>query len=169
MKSAALLLLSLSCAFAQGVTIPSGPSVTTINFTRSYSFPPVGLGSAETAQVNVVNNAVASTAANAVAPSCTGTIVFTNAAGKQVGSTQFTTTGNQIFSAQLTFSALATSGTRAEFVATVQVTGSVPATSPCSLVSSLETFNTSTNTTDVFVPNATALGGGLLPVAVGHN
>jgi hypothetical protein len=95
--------------------------------------------------------------------------VFTNAAGKQVGSTQFTTTGNQIFSTQLTFSALATSGTRAEFVATVQVTGSVPATSPCMLVSSLETFNNSTNTTDVFIPNATMLGGGLIPVAVGHN
>lgn len=166
MKSAALLLLTLSCAFAQTVTIPSGPSV--INLNRTYSFPPVGLGSAETAQVNVVNTAVASTAANAVAPSCTGTIVFSNAAGKQVGSTTFTTTGSQIFSAQLTFSALAASAARAEFVAALQVTGAVPATSPCSLVSSLETFNNSTNTTDVFVPGAT-LGGGLLtPVAVGH-
>lgn len=153
------------CLFGQGTTTSS-------TITRNYSFPPVGLGSSETAQVNVVNIAIASTAANATAPSCPGTITFTNAAGKSVGSTSFTTTGNQITSAQLTFSTLATSGNRAEFIATVQQTVTIPTTAPCSLVFSLETYSNSTYQTDVFLGNSSASMTGPVidpvPVVGGH-
>jgi len=148
--------LVLICAFATGA-FAQGSAPISANFTRTYSFPPVGLASSETAQVNVANIATASTAANAVAPSCTGAVTFVNAGGKAIGSpVSFTTTGSQVFSTQLTFAQLAVMGARGEFVASVQVTGSFPPKAPCSLVFSLETFDDSTGTTHVYLGNAAA-------------
>jgi hypothetical protein len=154
--------LLLMCLFAAGAFAqPAIPA-----FTRNYSFPPVGLASSETAQLNVVNIATGSTATNE-APACTGTITFANAGGKAIGTpTSFTTTGSQISSTQLTFSQLqlASTDTRGEFVASVQVTHTTPGTAPCSLVFSLETFDTSSGVTHVYLGNSatgTALVGNL--------
>lgn len=148
MKSLLLTPALLACAFGQGTT---GPAV----LTRSFEFPPVGLASSETAQVNVINTAIASTAAGATAPSCAGTITFANSSGVAVGTpVAFTTTGSQIFSTELSFSKLATSGTRAEFVAGVQLNLTAASKEPCSLVFSLETFDSSTGATHVFQANA---------------
>lgn len=147
-KSLVLTPLLLACAFGQGTT-------GTATFTRVYTFPPVGLATMETAQVNVLNIAQSSTAANAVAPSCTGTINFANASGTSVAKQSFTTSGSQVSSAQLSFSTLASSGTRAEFVASVEVSSSVPSTAPCSLVFSLETYDTS-GVTHVYIGNSVA-------------
>jgi hypothetical protein len=160
-RIAILASILVACAAGQG-------TITTATFSRSYSFPPAGLGSTETAQVNLVNSATASTAANAVAPSCAGTVTFTNAAGKSVASAPFTTTGSQIFSTQLSFGALATTGNRAEFVATIEVTTSVPMATPCSLVFSLETFNNSTYATDIFLGNSAATSMTPIPLFGGH-
>jgi hypothetical protein len=139
-----------TCAFAQ---VSTGTST----FTRSYSFPPVGLASSETAQVNVVNIAAGSTAANATATTCAGTVTFANASGKTIGTpVSFTTTGSEVFSTQLTFSQLAATGTRGEFVASVQVAGSVAVRAQCSLVFSLETFDDTTGATHVYLGNSAA-------------
>lgn len=145
-----LMSVFAAYAFAQGTSATS-------TITREYNFPPVGLASSETAQVNVVNVATLPTAVGATAPSCSGTVTFANASGKTVSSpASFTTTGSQIFSTQLTFSELGATGVRSEFLASVQLTSAaLPATASCSLVLSLETFDTSTGVTHVYLGNPT--------------
>jgi hypothetical protein len=147
MKLRCLLLTCLfaTCAFSQGTT-------GTATFTRDYNFPPVGLASSETAQVNILNMATASTAANAAAPSCTGTITFVGASGKTIGTpVSFTTTGSAIFSTELPFSQLGATGTRTEFTASIHLTRAIPAEASCSPVFSLETFDGSTGATHVYL------------------
>lgn len=151
--------LFVTCAFGQ----------TAVNFTRDYNFPPVGLASTETAQINLVNIAPIPTTTTTEAPACTGTVTFTNASGAVIGKpTSFTTTGSQVISVQLMFTQLQLASTdiRGEFVASVQLTHAVPA-APCSLVFSLETFDTSTGVTHVYLGDSatgTALVGN--PIAV---
>jgi hypothetical protein len=148
--------LILICAFAAGAM--AQPFLTV---TRDYNFPPVGLASSETAQLNVVNIAQAN-AANST-PSCTGTINFANASGTAiVKPVSFTTTGSQISSTQLTFSQLqlASGEVRGEFVASVQLMSAAG----CALVFSLETFDSTTGVTHVYLGNSstgTALVGNM--------
>jgi hypothetical protein len=145
-------IILLTCALA---ACALGQTATPTSFSRDYSFPPVGLASSETAQVNVVNIATASTATGATAPACTGTITFVNAAGKTIGTpASFTTTGSQVSSTQLMFSQIGATGTRGEFVASIQSTTSFPSKAPCSLVFSLETFDDSTGATHVYLGSA---------------
>lgn len=152
--------LYVTCAFGQ----------ISVNLTRDYNFPPVGLASSETAQINLVNIAPMSTTTTSEAPACTGTVTFTNTSGAVIGKpTSFSTTGSQVTSVQLLFKdlQLASTDVRGEFVANVQLTRSVPATAPCSLVFSLETFDSSTGVTHVYLGNSatgTALVGN--PIAV---
>ncbi len=136
-----------ACAFGQ----------TSATFTRDYNFPPVGLASTETAQINLVNIAPIPTTTTTEAPACTGTVTFTNASGAVIGKpTSFTTTGSQVTSIPLTFSQLqlASSDVRGEFVASVQLTRSLPSAALCSLVFSLETFDSSTGVTHVYLGNS---------------
>ncbi len=145
------------CGFA--TIAVAQPAIGTSTVTRDYSFPPVGLASSEIAQVNVVNLAPTPTAAGAAAPTCSGTIAFANAGGKAIGSpVSYTTTGSQVFSTQLTFSQLGGTGTRAEFVASVQATGSFLLSSRalCVLGFSLETFDESSGVTHVYLGSSTA-------------
>jgi hypothetical protein len=152
--------LFVTCAFGQPL----------LNFARDYNFPPVGLASTETAQMNLVNIAPGSSATATSTPACTGTVTFTNASGMAIGKpTSFTTSGSQVTSVQLMFSQLqlASTDVRGEFVASVQLTNSLPATAPCSLVFSLETFDSSTGVTHVYLGNSatgTALVGNPIPV-----
>lgn len=160
MRTLLLTCAFTACAFAQGTT-------GTASFNRDYIFPPVGLASSETAQVNVLNIATASTATGATAPSCTGTITFTDANGNTIGkATSFTTTGSQVFTAQLTSTELGVTGIRAEFVTTVQSNISFPAKAPCSLVLSLETFD-STGVTHVYLANPATTTPSLIVTPVG--
>ncbi len=152
-----LTLVLMGCAFGQGLTGMA-------SFTRDSSFPPVGLASSETAQINLVNVATMSMNANPVAPSCAGTITFTGAGGTTIGSpVPFTTVGGQVFSTQLAFSKLSATGNRGEFVASIQATTTIPAKAPCSLVFSLETFDNTTGATHVFLQNS-VISGGPIPV-----
>jgi hypothetical protein len=151
-RTALFVPVLLACAYGQGTTA-------TAIITRNYSFPPTGLSSSETAQVNVMNTAPASSTA---ASSCAGTITFGNAAGTEIGSAvPFNVTGAQIFSTQLAFSKLGMTANRGEFAVALQVTTSIPATTPCSLVFSLETFDNSTGATHIFLGNSAA---SLVPV-----
>jgi hypothetical protein len=128
--------------------------------TRSSSFPPVGLSSTETIQINVVNNASASSSGTAA--SCSGTISFTNSSGTIIGAaTSFTVTHGQIFSASLPFSKAGASTTRAEIVGSVQLT--LSNSTPCALVQSLETYDTSSGVTHVFLTGAQEQQGGFGP------
>jgi hypothetical protein len=148
--------LLILCGFATVAVAQTAVATSTI--TRDYSFPPVGLASSESAQVNVVNLATMPTVASATAPTCTGTIAFANAGGKAIGSpVSYTTTGSQVFSTQLTFSQLGATGTRGEFVASVQTTGSfLLSRGSCVLGFSLETFDESTGVTHVYLGSSTA-------------
>ena len=132
------------------VIVPCVVAQTSTTFTRTLTFPPVGLGSTETAEVNVVN--VASNSSNGTAASCAGSISFLNASGTTIASatTQFTVTSGQIFSAHLPF---ANSGGTAPRTA---IRGSAQLTSPtgnphppCDLQVSMATYDTSTGATHV--------------------
>ncbi len=143
-RSLLMMCLFAACALAQTAPI-------SVSFTRDYSFPPVGLASSETAQVNLVNISVAPIPSGTSA--CSGTITFTNAGGTTIGKpVSFATAGSQVVSTQLTFSQLgvAASDTRGEFVASVQLTSSFA----CSLVFSLETFDTMSGVTHVYLGNS---------------
>src|SRR5579863_6223267 len=68
--------------------------------TETSNTAPVGLASSETAQINVINTATASSSGTAA--SCTGTISFLNASGKAIGTaTPFTVASGVIASASL--------------------------------------------------------------------
>jgi hypothetical protein len=161
--------MKIGILFAASLFVTCAFSQTPVNFTRDYNFPPVGLAGTETAQINLVNIAPITTTTTEAA-GCTGTVTFTNAGGTVIGKpTSFTTMGSQVTSVQLMFSQLQLSSTdvRGEFVASVQLTHSIPATTPCSLVFSLETFDSSTGATHVYLGNSatgTALVGN--PIAV---
>ena len=155
----------------RGCVLRVGPNIHR-RATRDYNFPPVGLASTETAQVNLLNLATAASTATgttAAAPACTGTITFANSSGKTIGSaTSFTTTGSQIFSTELTFSQLAATGTRGEFTASVQLTSSATvARTPCSLDVSLEAFDTTTGATHVYLGNPGLSSSGLIIAPIG--
>jgi len=140
-----------ACALAQG----KGETVTT---TTNFVFPPVGLTSGYTAAVNLVNIAPASTAANATAPACTGSVTFANSTGTVIGAAvPFTTKGSVITTESISAATagVTTAAPRAEIVVSVQQTTTRPSTAPCSLVYSLEVYD-STGATHVFLGNAAA-------------
>jgi hypothetical protein len=142
--------ISGACAFGQGQTGTS-------TVTRDFVFPPVGLGSTETAQVNLVNIAPASTASTATAPSCTGTVTFASATGATIGQANpFTAASGQIASVSLPFSSAGISGTHGVILVSVQQTTTIPSAARCSLVFSLDIFDTATGETHVFVGNASS-------------
>jgi hypothetical protein len=135
------------CAFGQGLT-----GTTTI--TRDFVFPPVGLGSGETAEVDLVNIAPTPASSSATAPSCTGTVTFAGATGAVIGKAMpFTTTGGQVASVSLPFSSANITGVRGVILVSVQQSTTLPSSAPCSLVFYLETYD-STGATHVFLGNA---------------
>ncbi len=122
-----------------------------IIFTRTFSFSPVGLASSETLQVNVANTATG--APNGMAASCTGNISFFNAAGTAIGTaTPFSVAAGVTQSVPLTFAKSGLSGTRGEVRAVIQNTSGVGRNAPpCTLESSLETFDSTLGVTHVYL------------------
>ena len=121
---------------------------------------PVGLGSSETAQVNVVNEASASSSGTAA--SCTGSISFVNSSGTAIGTaTSFTVSSGQIASVALPFNKVGASGTRAEIRSVVSLTVTTGSgAAPCALATSLETYDTATGVTHLYLANG-GFGGGM--------
>src|SRR5580704_11196917 len=98
--------LTTAVAIAQTTTSSSTTTDTT-------NFPPVGLASSETAQINVTNLATASSGGTAA--SCTGTISFLNAAGTVIGSaTSYTVASGVTASITLPFAKTASAAVRTE-------------------------------------------------------
>jgi hypothetical protein len=115
------------------------------------------LATGETAAVSLVNIAPASATANAAAPSCTGTVTFANAAGATIGTaTAFTVGSGKIATVSLPFSSAGIGASRGEILASVQQTTARPAAVPCSLVFSLEVFDSS-GETHVFLGNTSSV------------
>src|SRR5438477_5878849 len=145
-------IVATSSAFAQSTTS-----------TRTFNFPPLGLGATETAEIDVVNSAA--NGSDGTVASCTGTISFLNASGATIGSaTSFTVTSGQIFPVRLPFSSVGASSTRAAVRGVVTLTLSTATPRPpCSLAVSLSTFDTSTGATHALVTGGTDGGAGYGP------
>lgn len=161
--SAGLLFMAVS-AFGQ-TFFP------TAMYTMSSNLPPVGLAITETAQVNVVNTAVAPLSTGTAVAPCSGSIAFYNAGGSIIGTaTSFTVGSGKIFSATLPYASAGAAGSRTVIrpvitvippAITVAVTGVIApvlAIPACSLSSSLETFDTATGVTHVFVAGTATTG-----------
>lgn len=156
MRNSIFLLTLTLLAGAAAQSALAQPSTTPPTVTRNASFPPVGLALSETMQVNVVNLAENPTATTGTTPtpaSCAGSISFFNAAGTAIGtSTAFTVTAGETQSMTLTLAKAGISGSRAEIRAVIQTTTTEGRNAPpCSLGSSLETFDSGTGVTHVYV------------------
>jgi hypothetical protein len=152
-KVVGILFIAVS-AFGQ-TTTPIAPPT----FTSSSNLPPIGLAITETAQVNLVNTAKASSSGTAA--SCGGSVAFYNSKGTIIGTaTSFTVGSGQIFSVTLPYASAGASGSRtvvravitsAETIA-IAITGSPGvAIPPCSLAYSLETYDTATGVTHAYI------------------
>ena len=116
--------------------------------TSSFSFPLVGLASTETIGVNLIN--LAANTNNGTASSCTGTVSFLNSAGTTIGTaTTYTLAANAVTSVTLAFSSAGLPSPRGLVRAVVSqtLTGNVP----CALSTTLNTYDTSTGVTHVFL------------------
>ncbi|HLK64104.1 MAG TPA: hypothetical protein VKU19_11730 [Bryobacteraceae bacterium] len=146
----ALVALSAAGAFAQ--------TSSSNTVTRSLTSPPIGLGSSETAQVNVVNTA--SNSSSGTAASCTGSISFVNASGTTIGTAStFTVTTGQISAATLPFSRVGATGVRTEVRAVVSLTFTSGSNVPCDLVTSFETFDTASGATHLHLEQSGGIEG----------
>jgi hypothetical protein len=139
--------LRLLFAFAAAIT-GSAFAQTTTTHTTDFTFPLVGLGSTETLGVNLINMAAKSQGGTAA--SCGGSVTFINAAGTTIGTpTTFTLATDAVTSVTLPFSSAGISGIRG-LVRTVVATTTTNGV-PCSLASTLNTFDTATGVTHVFL------------------
>jgi hypothetical protein len=156
--------LFLILAAAPGVTVsPVWSQITTpiipVSLTRDYVFPPVGLASSETASITVVNTATAflSPAVASPSPSCTGTISFSNAGGAIGTPASFTVGAGGFQTITLPFASAGLTGNRGEIQGKVSLAISSTAPAPCSLVFSLETYDSTTFATHAVLSNAMAI------------
>lgn len=132
-------------------------TATTNTITQTFNLPPVGLASSETAQINVTN--LAANPSTGTAASCTGTISFVNAAGSTIGTAaSFTATAGKTDSVALPYSATAASG-RTEIRGVITLTVPLLAAPPCNLVSSMETFDSTSGVTHSHITGPTATFG----------
>ena len=79
----------LAAAAITGLLAAGAVAQTTATNTSTREFPLIGLGSTETVQINVLNQAT--TSASGASASCAGTIAFLNVSGAAIlSSTSFT-------------------------------------------------------------------------------
>lgn len=155
--------LALMIAAAAPFAAAQFATTTPPTVTRESSYPPIGLASTETMQVNLVNlasNATSSTGTVTTAASCTGSVTFLNAAGATIGvANPFNVAQHSIVSVLLPFTKSSIAGVRGEV--RVEITTTTPTgknSPPCSLQTSLETYDTTTGATHIFLGNATQSG-----------
>ena len=130
------------------------PPTTPPTFTRTFLFPAVGLAATESARIAVVN--IAQTSHKGTAALCNGSISFTDALGKPVGAVspfKDLPTGQIAHGDVLGFSP-SNSSVRNEYQGSVQVTVGPGASAPCSLLLTLEVFDTQTGVTRGLITSA---------------
>jgi hypothetical protein len=137
---------------------------------RIVNLPVVNLASSETAQVNLVNLAASFISSSgpvtvSSTASCTGTVTFYGTTGTAIApATSFTVGTGQISSASLPYAdisqnnVVSANGGRTPIRAVVTINASavtltqtVGSGAPCTLASSLETYDTSTGVTNVHI------------------
>ena len=140
-------LLTVAAAASMFAALAQTTTTTTAT-TRSYTFPPVSVGTSQTAELDVVNVAANSTNTNA---SCSVTLSILGATDNTLqtsGSSPTTLTTGQIAS-------LKVAGTGAPVRAVVTIT---PATTsprpPCSLEFSFQVYDTGAGAIHVFLNGA---------------
>ena len=146
---------------------PEVQSTTPPTLTRTYMFPATGLAPTETARIAVVN--IAPTSSKGTKASCTGSIQFHDATGAVIpaATTAFTNIGTgQIAKGDLP--GIPSGPVRAEVQGSVQLTVTPSAAAPCSLLITLEIFDTNTGVTHAVVTSATEQPLGL-EFALGHS
>jgi hypothetical protein len=149
-----LLALTTLVSCAAGLALAQTAATTT----RTLNFPPVGLAITETARINLTNTATASSSGTAA--SCTGSASFVSAAGAIIGTaTPFTIASGVTSSVSLPFTSSGLSA-RGAIRGVVQVTRSTTAPTPCSLLISVETFDTASGVTHTLLTGADEIGGG---------
>jgi len=147
--SAAAMGMLIVPAFAGSSTTPTNPPQHTV--TRTYYFPAVGVASSETLRISAVN--IAGSTPKGTKASCSGSMSFTDATGAPTGKT---TTFTNLGTGQIASGDLAGSGPRAEVQGSVQVTITLGSSAPCSLLLTLESFDTATGVTHAVVTTAVA-------------
>jgi hypothetical protein len=159
--------LLISAAAACGVVSPvwaQGPRIPA-DLTRNYVFAPIGLGSSETASITVMNAATAtSPGGGSAAPSCTGTISFSNAKGAIGTPTSFTVASGQFMTVTLPFASAGLSGIRGEIQGNVALVTATSAPTPCLLVASMETYDSATGATHAVLSTSPSGVAGITPV-----
>jgi hypothetical protein len=129
---------------------------TTTTRTSSYSFPLVGLASTETIGVNLIN--LASNTTSGTAASCTGTVSFVNSSGTTIGTaTPFTLTADSATSVTLAFSSSGLTSPRGLIRAVLATTDT--SNVPCALSTTLNTYDTTTGVTHVFLAGPSVQSG----------
>lgn len=154
-----LILTSTALATWAACSASAQPGVTT-SVTRQFTFPVVGIGSTETAEVIVSNQAVNSS--NGTAASCTGNVSFTNAgSGASMSSpTNFTLAAGAISHVSIQ----GVAGSRTYILPAVQQTisnNNGSARPPCTLEMTLEIYDTTTGATHAVLTLEGAASGGL--------
>jgi len=141
------LVMALLVAAAPALWAQSSTSGST--FTRTQDLPPVGLAASESAQINLVNIAAASSSGTAA--SCTGAISFLNSSGTVIGSaTTYTLGTNQSKSVTLPYASVGATG-RTSIRGVVTQTTTEGSGVPCQVLVSFEIFDTSTGATHVYI------------------
>lgn len=125
--------------------------------TRDFTFPPVTLGSTETARITVVNTAPPATGSNP-APSCTGTFSFiaSGATPPTVTPAKFTVGAGQFAFLDLPYGKSGISTSPGEVVGMVSLNVTPGSKVPCSLQMSEITYDTTTGAGHVALGNAAA-------------
>lgn len=140
--------LCLLFALAAGTALAQSSNATTTTATSEFSFPLVGLASTETIGVNLVN--LASTSTGGTAASCVGTVAFVNPTGATIGTaTSFTLASSAVTAATLAFSSSGLTAPRG--LVRAVVTSTFTSGIPCQLSISLNTYDTSSGVTHVFL------------------
>jgi hypothetical protein len=151
------LLTFLAATAWTAASVYAQSTSTSTTYTRDFNLPAVGVAPTETVQINLVNIATASSTGTAA--SCTGAASFFNASGAAIGTpSSFTVTSGEIQPISLPFSKVGTGTTRALVRGTVELTGSTTSPTPCALLISLETYDTTTGVTHVLLTNG-GIGG----------
>lgn len=152
------------CIFVQVTTAQGTTTTTTV--TRDTTIGPIGVASTETIQINVVN--LASNASNGAAASCAGSITFNSSGGTPIGaSTPFTVTAGQIFSASLPFAKTGSTANRVEVMGVLSQTSTLSSSSaeaPCDLRYSVETYDSTSGVTHVYINGDGSTVSPILPV-----
>jgi hypothetical protein len=134
-------------------TFALNAQTTTATITRDINLPVIGVAPTETLQVNLQN--LASASSSGTSASCTGSVSFFGSTGTIIGSaTTFTIASGVINPVAAPFSKLGSGTTRV--VVRPQIALTTTSGTPCELTYTVETYDTATGVTHVFIGGGSA-------------